>query len=259
VPIRDGAVGNFRSQVFSRSAESVRNALYRRTMSFLKFPSIATVLAGACLFLSGRADASTITTTSVATWKTSAFITGSYSILNFYPVQQTSYNTAAGLTLTPSGSSTAFTFTGSDNGAFYLMGDSTQKTLSGSTDSGAFINIAFPSVGENAFLIGTTASASKPLTVTFSDGETFSVTSGVFGISVSHSISWLTLAAAPGSQAAVSDFWFAASALPQDAPGEGTPTPAPTPEPATILMTCAGSLLLLAGSRKWKASIPQTS
>lgn len=226
-------------------------------MSFPKVQFLATVLAGACIFFGGRANATTITTTSTTTWKSSSFITGAYSVLNFYPVLQPSYNTAAGINLTPSGSTTAVNFTGLDNGAYYLAGDSTQKTLMSSTDAGAYINLALPSTGENAFLLGTGATASHPLTLTFSDGESFSINTGVFGVSVSHQISWLTLAAAPGSQAMVSDFWFAASSLAQDAPSSSAPVP--TAEPATMLMTLAGAAFLLTGAKKWKAEAQQIS
>ncbi len=226
-------------------------------MSFPRVHFLTTVLAGACVLFSGRASATTITTTSTTTWKSSSYITGAYSVLDFYPVLQPSYNTAAGITLTPSGSTTGVNFTGLDNGAYYLAGDTTQKTLMSSTDAGAFIKLAMPSTGENAFLLGTGATASHPLTLTFSDGESFSINTGVFGVSVSHQISWLTLAGASGSQAMVSDFWFAASSLAQDSPGGSTPVP--TPEPATVLMTLAGAAFLLAGSKKWKAEIEQIS
>ena len=213
--------------------------------------SFATALGSAFLLLASHANASTITTTNVTTWKSSTFINGSYSTLNFYPVLADSYNTSAGITLAPANSTVGFTFTGPDQGAWYLAGDRSNKTLSSSTDAGAYINIAF-GANQNAFLIGTNA-ATSPLIATLSDGEVFHVTTTVFGLSVSHPISWLQLSAASGSQAMINDFWFAASALPQDAPGGGTPAPtAPTPEPATIIMTCAGALLLLTSSGNWK-------
>ena len=217
-------------------------------MASLRIGYIARFLAGACLMLSGQLYATTITTTSTTTWRSSSFITGgNYSILNFYPVLQSSYNTAAGISLMPSGSTTAFQFTGIDNGSYYLAGDSYQKTLASSIDAGAYIKIAFPAGGENAVLLGTTATASQPVTLSLSDGESFSIATSIFGLSASHSFSWATLSAAPGSQAVISDFWFAASSLPQDAPGS---IPAPTPEPATILLACAGGALLLFGSKR---------
>ncbi len=222
-------------------------------MSIINVRSLATALGSALLLLAGHANASTITTTNVNTWKSSTFITGGYSTLDFYPVLASSYNTSAGITLAPTNSTTGFTFTGPDQGAYYLAGDRMNKTLTGSSDAGAYINIAF-GANENAFLIGTNA-ATTPLTATFSDAQVFTVNTTVFGVSVTHSISWLRLSAAPGSQAMINDFWFAASSLPQDAPGGGTPAPAaPTPEPATIIMTCAGGILLLTNSAKWKAA-----
>lgn len=220
-------------------------------MGILNLRMMATVLAGAFLLTEGSAQAATITTTSFATWTSAAFTTGSYSYLNFYPVTQASYNTAEGITLTPTGSSTAFKFTGMDGAGYYLAGNTSQKTLSSSSNSGAYLRIDFPTVGENAFLLGTAATAAKPLTFSLSDGETFTVSTGVFGLSLSHSISWLQIAAPAGSAATVSDFYYAASSLPQDAPASGSPMD-PTPEPATLLMTCAGGLLLLSGSRKFQ-------
>ncbi len=179
-------------------------------------------------------------------------------MLNFYPVLQPSYNTAAGITLTPSGSTTAFNFTGLDNGSYYLAGDTVNKTLMSSVDAGAYINIAFPTAGENAILVGSTASTSHPMTLTLSDGESFTITTGAFGLSASQTFSWATLSAAPGSQALISDFWYAASSLPQD-PASGGSAPAPTPEPATILLACAGGALLLFGSRKGNGELAQGS
>ncbi len=207
-----------------------------------------TLLAGVLLAFAGRASATTITTTSYATWNSSTYTTGVHSFLNFYPVTQSLYNTASGITLTPSGSSTAFQFTGVDNGSYYLAGDGTQKTLSGSSNAGSYLEIDFPTVGENSFLLGTGASTAKPLTFTLSDGQSFTVTTTVFGVSLSSPVSWMRLSAPAGSPAMVSDFYYAASALQQDSP-TGT-IPAATPEPATVIMTCAGGLLLLASIRR---------
>jgi hypothetical protein len=221
-------------------------------MGFFNFRTIATVMAGAFLLGQVPAGAATITTTSFAAWSSSSFTTGAYSYLNFYPVAQTNYASSNGITLTPTGSTTAFKFTGMDAGSYYLAGNSSLKTLSSSTNAGSYVRVDFPIVGENAFLLGTTATAARPLTFSLSDGQTFTVSNSVFGISLSHSISWLQISGSAGWAATVSDFYYAASALPQDAPASGS-SPDPTPEPATLLMTLSGGVLLLGGSRKFKA------
>ena len=219
-------------------------------MFTINLKTLATALGSALLLVAGSAQATTITTASTTTWSSTSFISGTYYTLNFYPVSASSYNTSPGISLKPDNASTSFAFTGYDNGSFYLAGDRYAKTLSSSTDSGAYINIGF-GAPENAFLLGLNGSSSRPLTITFSDGEVFSVTSTIFGASLSHNITSLTISAAAGSQASVSDFWYAASSLPQDSQG-GTPAPSPTPtpEPTTILLTLVGGMLSWAGSRK---------
>ena len=203
-------------------------------------------LPGIFFFTALSVNAATITTTSFSTW-TSSDITGSSTQLNFYPINSTSYNTAAGITLSPSGSSLPFTFTGVDNGAYKMTGDGYGKALMGATDSGAYLNIALPSGGENALFIGVGASAGNPTTLLLSDGEGFSITSTNFGVALSHSVSWLRLSVAPGSQAYINDFLFGTSALPQDAVGGPT-----TPEPASLfLCLCGGALVLLGSKRRW--------
>lgn len=216
-------------------------------MAITRLDLIGALFAAAALLCSGPAHAATITTTNVNTWRSSSFITGSYSIVDFYPVQQTFYNTAAGITLSPVNSTTSFQISGMDNGSYFLQGDGSQKALFSGPDAGAFLTVAFPVSGENSFLLGTTASAAHPLSLTFSDGQMFSITSSAFGVSLSHSVSWITLTSTSASPIQLSDLWYAASALPQDPAAPSTPSP--TPEPATLAMTCAGGLLLVISSR----------
>ena len=77
----------------------------------LNLRSLSGALGSVLLFVAVHASATTITTTSFTTWEGS-FITGSPTELNFYPINSTSYNTAAGITLSPSGSTLSFVFTG---------------------------------------------------------------------------------------------------------------------------------------------------
>ena len=201
-------------------------------------------LSGILLFAAIGANAATITTTSFSTWKTSD-ITGSATQLNFYPINSTSYNTAAGITLSPTGSSLPFVFTGVDNGSYKLTGDGYGKALMGATDAGAYINIALPSGGENAIFVGVGATSTNPATLLLSDGEVFSITSTNFGLALSQSISWVRLSVTPGSQTYINDFLFGTSALPQDATGSPT-----IPEPASLCLCLCGGGLILFGSRR---------
>jgi hypothetical protein len=208
----------------------------------LNLRSLLGIFGSALLFVAVPAGATTITTTSFASWKASS-ITGSPTQLDFYPINSSSYNTAAGITLSPAGSSLPFIFTGVDNGSYSLTGDGYGKALTGASDAGAYINIALPAGGENAFFLGVGATASTPATLTLSDGETFSITSTNFGVALSRSVSWMRLSAAPGSQAYINDFLFGTSALPPDVVGG----PA-TPEPATVFLCLSGGGLAFAGS-----------
>ena len=212
--------------------------------------SLSGILGSILLFAAVNVNAATITTTSFSAWKTSSYTANSPTELNFYPINSTSYNTAAGITLSPSGSSLPFVFTGVDNGSYSLTGDGYGKALMGTADAGAYINIALPAGGENAFFLGVGATASKPATLLLSDGETFSITSSNFGVGLSQSISWMRLSVAPGSQAFVNDFLFATSALPQD--GMGSPS---TPEPASLFLCLCGGGLVLIGCRRKRLAL----
>jgi hypothetical protein len=196
------------------------------------------------LFVAAHANATTITTTDFNTWKTSD-ITGSATELNFYPVSNTSYNTAAGITLSPTGSSLPFVFTGPNNGSFALTGDGYGKALLGGSNSGSSINISLPTGGENAVFLAVSATASKPTTIVFSDGEIFSVTSTFFGAALSQPVSWIRISTVSGSQPYINDLLFGTSALPQD--GTGGPS---TPEPGTLLLCLAGGAMVYYGSRR---------
>ena len=208
-----------------------------------KSRSLFGILSSFVLFAAFGANAATITTTSFSAWQAS-YITGSSTQLNFYPINSTSYNTAAGITLSPSGSSLPFAFTGVDNGRYSLTGDGYGKSLMGASDAGAYLNIALPGAGENAFFLGVGATTSNPTTLLLSDGEIFSITSTNFGVALSHSVSWVRISVASGSQPFINDFLFGTSALPQDT---ASPT---TPEPATIFLCLCGGALVLFGCRR---------
>ncbi len=211
---------------------------------------LCVALATSVLMFAGHVAATTITTMSFATWNSAAYtVSGSQFELNFYPVGSSSYNTSAGITLTPSGKpSVGFTFTGPDNGPYKLTGTTYNGTtaLAGPSDGVGYINVATPAGGETAILLGLGSSNnSNPLTLTLSDGETFTISSGapsLFGFSIGHSITSLTLSTTSGAQPVIDDFYYGTSSLPPDPP--------PTAEGATAVMIAGGLLLLFGGRRK---------
>lgn len=194
-----------------------------------------------------RADATAITTTSFVTWKSTMYQTGNPTELNFNTVGSSSYNTSSGITLAAIGNpAITYTVTGPDNGAFQLTGGVFHNVTSlfGAVDSGAQIKIVAPASGVNAILLGVNTTGSTPITLTLSDNQVFNLSSGLFGISISHPINWMTLSTTAGSQMVLNDFWYGDSALTQD---QIVPQ---TPEAATVLLTLGGLCLLLSTQRK---------
>lgn len=218
------------------------------------FLALALVLAGVSAH---NATATAITSTTYGGW--TAGLSGSATEANVGAISFTSYNDAAGLTLTAIGnSSLGFTFTGPDNG-LYQMGGSTLNgypALAGSTDAGAGLNIAMPSMGVNAFLLSIGTSGGTPISVVLSDGETFVTSAGLFGVSISHPISSLLLTTSAGSAILINDFYFGASNLTQDPIGgdgsgsTGGGDVTPSAEVATWVMMAGGGLFLFGAVRR---------
>lgn len=195
-------------------------------------------------------------TTTVETYSYRSWVNtliGSPTEADFSHVAYTSYNTSSGINLSGA-SGTSFTFTGPDNGGYSLTGQRYNNILSlaGAADSNAGINIAFSGTGQNAFLVSVGSTGNDPLSLVASDGETFSITSGVYGFSFAHPITWAYLTTAATSQAVVNDFYYGTSSLAQD--GGSTPvtpsSPTPAPECATALLVLGGGLVMFAGRRK---------
>jgi hypothetical protein len=222
--------------------------MQRRTRNTLF--SISTAL----LLTVGSATATTITSTTFQSWKTT--ITGTPKDTDFSGVQFRSYNTSAGLSLSVTGSpSLSSVFTGPDNGAFQLSGTSYNGAMgvAGSTDSGAGVNVA-PSASQNAFLLSVGSTSGTALTISFSDGESFSISGGLVGFSISHSITSFLVTTTPGSQAVINDLWYGSSSLTQDqAPPANDPSA--TPEGATLLLVAGGSPILLGARRKFNVPV----
>jgi len=201
--------------------------------------------AAALLTCAGNSRATTISTTSFNSWKTS--LTGSPIELNFTKVKNSTYSTSAGITLVPvSGPALSFVITGPDKTGYYLNGGSYGSIVSlfGASDGVGYIRIDLPSSGENAILLGLAAQPTAGLTVTLSDQETFSASNGLLGLSLSHNITWLTIATNSGSQPLLDDFFFGNSNLAQDQASQSQ-----SAEAATGFLI-GGGLLVLFGSRR---------
>ena len=219
-------------------------------------PIVAAAIAAAFVG-TGTATATSITTTSYTSWKSS--LIGAPSPADFNVVSRANYNTADGLTLPMIGnSSVGFVVTGPNNGAYQMVGTTFNNitALAGGPDAGAGLNVATPGSGVNAFLLSVGSIGGGPLTLTLSDGESFSVAEGLFGITISHPISSFLLTTTAGSQAVLDDLYSGTSALDQDptnpsGSGSGTPVDtAPVAEGATSLMLAGGLLILFGAWRK---------
>ena len=203
--------------------------------------SVLGVLALGAFVAIGQGSATTITTTDYTTWK--GGLTGPASEIGFDLLTLgSSYNTAAGIT------QGGFNFTGPDNSAYklsvqqYNFGSFSQRSLVGSTDSGAGINVTMPSGGENALFLFVNGTVNTPLTLLLSDGQRFSLNSGSFGIQLSHTISSFSLSTTAGSAVAIRDLDWGASALPQDSAGTASLTA--SPEAGTLTFFGLGLFLL---------------
>ncbi len=178
------------------------------------------------------AMATTITTTSIASWK--ADLTNSPTDVSI-PGSGT-YNTAAGVTLG------GFNFVGTVNSTYKLSGTSYSGNPGLIGGSGGSITVNTPAAGENAILIFADATGSGSLTLVLSDGESFAIGNGTFGFVLSQTITSFTLSASGTSQPFVYDVSYGNSDLPQDSPAS---------EAATFGLMGSGLLLVFSAGRKW--------
>jgi hypothetical protein len=219
--------------------------MFRGMRVFGKLPwAIATVGAG-LLLSAGPAVATTMTSTTFSAW--TAGLAGTPTELDFSPiVNGKSYNTAAGITLKAIGNaSVGFNVTGPDNAVYKLTGLSygthNVQSLQAGTDSTATMNVTTPPAGNNAVFLGLATTNNTPVTLTLSDGQSFSsITTAFFGLSISHPITWLTLTTTNGSAVILDDFYYGVSNLAQDSA---------TSEGATMAMCGAGLLILFGAVR----------
>jgi hypothetical protein len=195
-----------------------------------------------------HANATTVTTTSYSVWKNG--LTGNPIELDFTKVKNVSYSTAAGITLLPlQGPALPFVITGPDRTGYSLAGGFYGSTVSlfGASDGTGYIRVDLPSGGENAILLGLAAQPSASLNVTLSDQQTFTVSNGLFGFSLSHNISWLTISTVNHSQPVLDDFFFGNSSLTQDQVNQSA-----SAEAAPALMIGGGLLILFGARRRFK-------
>ena len=202
-----------------------------------------------------QVSATEIFTTTFNAWQQAT--TGPNSGGNVSIPNNGSYNTASGVTLTPTGSYPTVVVTGTDgSNTYYLSGDGYSTTYNGHSFSSNSLEAAgdgigaivfTPSAGVTAatFFLGITGNTA-PVTVTLSDGEHYTTTlspgtSTFVGFSSSTPISSVSLTTVSGSQVQLSDFYFGTSN------DTSTPT-APAAEVTTALMI--GSGLLLFGARR---------
>lgn len=203
--------------------------------------------------IAGPAAATTITSTTVSGWQSNITTGSTVDVFGSLQNNQT-YNTSSGVSLSNSSHpSSVFVFTAPDNGGWnlssksYTYSGSSYTSLYGPSDGIGNITITMPSGGENAFLLGLGTSEGSTLTVKLSDGETFTPAAGIFALSISHDVTWLTISTTNGSQPVLFDFAYANSKLTQD---QLTQDPAPTIEASTLLMIGGGLLILFGGQRK---------
>jgi len=195
-------------------------------------------------------NATEVVTTSYAAW--TATVTGTPAEWDFSFSGGSSYSSAAGYTLN-AGTYGPLTVTGPDGSGYSLNEnptyfDSTTSqnvtTLEGASDGVGSMVFTTPSAGLTAFSLGLgELGTASPITVTLSDGETFSVSPGVngdvfLGFSSSTAITSFTLSTTGGSNIELTDFNAGASSEPE-----------PAAEVTTFAMIGSGLLFFLSRRR----------
>lgn len=214
--------------------------MYRTRYALLCLPLIAIAL---------PTEATTIQATTYTSW--SAQVTGTPTFVDLETLATGNYSTASGIT------QGSYTFIGPD-GSGWSLGVQTfgNKTgMYGASDGVGGIDVILPGTGQSAiYFYGNTEAnntlTNGSLTLTLSDGETFSISSGQFGLNISHAITWYALSTTSGQAAFLQWAYFGNSSLPQDGGTGGGGTPGQAPEAATIALVGGGILVLFGSKRK---------
>jgi hypothetical protein len=147
------------------------------------------------------------------------------------------YSNALGYT------SNGFNFTGPD-GATWVLSSQTENNVTGllgASDGSGAVKVAMPGTGNSAVLLDAVCITCSALSLTLSDGETFPLANGQFGLSISHPITWLKLNTISGTRPFLEYVYFGTSSLPQDS------DPPATKEAATFVLL-GGGLMIVAGA-----------
>lgn len=196
-------------------------------------------------------NATEIVTTSYSAWV--ATQTGTPTEWNFSFPNGGSYSTAAGYTLSV-GTYGPINVTGPDGSGYTLTEDTSYRvsgrsyqTLQGASDGVGSMVFTTPAAGLTAFGLGLgEIGTASPITVTLSDGETFTASPAVngtvyLGLSSQTAITSFTLQTSSGANIELTDFFAGVS-------NESASAPAPAAEVTTAIMIGTG--LLLFGARR---------
>lgn len=213
----------------------------------LKAQILALTLLAGFFTLPFEASANTITATSYSTWDTSGYITGTPTGEIDLTGLETGlyYDTIGGY------SSGGYTVTGPDGSSYWLKNVNINAGthhwgLEGNSDGVGFVQLTIPGSGANAFLFDSYClnCGSSSLLLTLSDGETFTVPNGQFGLSISHDVTWFDLSAGSGANAFLDYAYFGNSSLLQDQPTSAAS------EAATPVLVGGGLMVLVGAGRK---------
>jgi len=202
----------------------------------------------AALTFGSQMSATEVQTTSYSAWKQTV---SGISEWDFSFPGNGSYSTASGYTLNV-GSYGPLNVTGPDGSGYVLNKNSNYSTtsLEGASDGVGTMSFTTPSAGLTGFLLGVGESGTAaPITLTLSDGETFTLNPPVggntfTGFSSTTPITSFVMSTTSGSLIELTDFF--AGMTTQTA--GGTMAGSPTAEVATALMI--GSGLLIIGARR---------
>src|SRR5579863_919402 len=141
--------------------------------------------------------ATTIQSTTYQSWMSE--VTGTPTFEDVETLPTGNYSTVAGV------SDGSYVFTGPDGLGWNLHEQTFGNTtgLYGANDGTGGIQVTLPGSGQSAIYFDANTETSNSLnngalTLTLSDGETFHVSSGQFGLSISHDITWYELTTTSG-------------------------------------------------------------